>query len=99
MKISAHAEGCILAVRAQPGARRSAIVGVQGAALKVAVAAPPDQGKANKALVLLLAEKLSLKKSQVELLAGAASRDKKFLVRGLSAAALAVALAKLLEED
>jgi len=98
IQIIDHAEGCVLTVRAQPGARRNVLVGAQGDALKVAVTAPPDQGRANKALALLLAEQLGLKKAQVELIAGAASRDKRFLVRGLSAAALAAALTKLLEE-
>ena len=84
--IAAHAEGCVLPVRAQPGARRTGIVGEQAGCLKVAVAAPPDQGKANKALVEVLAESLGLKKSQVELISGATSRAKKFLLRGISAA-------------
>ena len=61
-----HAEGCILPVRAQPGARKTGIVGEQAGAPKVAVSAPPDQGKANKALIEVLSETLGLKKSQVE---------------------------------
>jgi uncharacterized protein (TIGR00251 family) len=78
-----HAEGVIVPVRAQPGARKTAVVGEQNGALKLAVTAPADQGKANKALVELLAEVLGLKRSQVELLKGDKSRDKRFLVRGL----------------
>lgn len=79
-----HADGCVVPVRAQPGARRSGIVGVQGGALKVAVTAPADQGRANKALAATLADVLGLKKSQVELLSGPTSRDKKFLLRGVT---------------
>jgi uncharacterized protein len=97
IQVSEHAEGCVLSVRAQPGARRNAIVGEQGGALKVTVTAPPDQGKANKALAELLAETLQLKRSQVELLSGPAQRDKKFLVRGMAAGELQNLLHALLE--
>jgi uncharacterized protein (TIGR00251 family) len=81
-----HAEGCVLSVKAQPGARRNAVVALQNDRLKVAVQAPPDKGKANDAIEAVLIEALSLKRSQVELLAGPASRDKKFLIRGTEAA-------------
>ncbi len=98
IQISDHAEGCVLPVRAQPGARRNALVGEQAGALKIAVTAPPDQGRANKALVDVLCDQLDLKKAQVELLSGHANRAKKFLLRGISAAAAAERLAKLLAE-
>src|SRR5262249_23654996 len=84
-----HPEGCVLPVRAQPGARKAGVLGEQGGALKVAVTGPPEDGRANKALVEALREALDLKRSQVELLSGAASRDKRFLVRGLDADELA----------
>jgi uncharacterized protein (TIGR00251 family) len=84
--VTDHAEGCVLPVRAQPGARRAGIQGEQNGALKVAVTAPPEDGRANAALVELLREALSLKRSQVELIAGHTSRDKRFLIRGLSCA-------------
>jgi uncharacterized protein (TIGR00251 family) len=80
-----HSEGCILPVRAQPGARRNGVVGEQNGALKIAVTAPADQGKANKALVEALCDFLNLKKAQVELIAGPTSREKKFLLRGVNA--------------
>jgi uncharacterized protein (TIGR00251 family) len=83
-----HPDGCILSVRAQPGARRNAVVGPHGAALKVAVTAPPDKGKANDAILSVLADALALRKADLEVIAGHASRDKKILVRGLSAAGL-----------
>jgi uncharacterized protein (TIGR00251 family) len=75
----------VLAVRAQPRARRSGIVGVHDGALKVAVTAPADKGKANEAIAAVLAEALQVKRSQIALLAGATSRAKKFLIRGLAA--------------
>lgn len=82
--ITEHAEGCVLVVRAQPGARKNAIMGEQAGALKVAVTAPADAGRANEALVALLREELGLKRSQVELIAGFSAREKRFLLRGVS---------------
>lgn len=81
--ITAHPEGWIVPVRAQPGARKNSVVGEHGGALKVAVMAPPDGGRANKALLEVLAKALEVKRAQVELISGATSRDKRFLVRGL----------------
>ena len=54
--ITPHSEGCILAVRAQPGARKNAVLGEQAGALKVAVTAPPEDGRANAALVEVIRE-------------------------------------------
>jgi uncharacterized protein (TIGR00251 family) len=91
-----HAEGCVLPVRAQPGARKTAILGEQAGALKVAVTAPPEDGRANQALVEALRDALHLKRSQVELLGGAKSKQKTFLIRGLKAAELHARLTALL---
>jgi uncharacterized protein (TIGR00251 family) len=93
--ITDHAEGCVLSVRAQPGARRAGVQGEQNGALKVAVTAPPEDGRANQALVEVLREALGLKRSQVELLSGQTSRDKRFLIRGLTRAELEQRLAGL----
>jgi uncharacterized protein (TIGR00251 family) len=84
IELGEHAEGCILPVRAQPGARRAGVQGEQNGALKVAVTAPPEDGRANQALVEVLREALGLKRSQVELLSGQTSRDKRFLIRGVA---------------
>jgi uncharacterized protein (TIGR00251 family) len=82
--LSQHAQGVILPVRAQPGARREAIVGEQAGALKVAVTAPPDRGRANEAIIEVLADSLGVAKSKITLLSGATSRQKKFLLEGLT---------------
>ena len=86
--ITEHPEGCLLPVRAQPGARRTGVLGEQAGALKVAVTAPPEDGRANKALVEVLREALGLKRSQVVLFSGETSREKRFLIRGLAKAEL-----------
>jgi uncharacterized protein (TIGR00251 family) len=83
-----HAEGCILAVRAQPGAQKTAIAGIYGegarAALKIAVHAPPVEGKANEALIGFLSERFSVPRSSVQILSGGSSRSKVLLIRGVS---------------
>jgi uncharacterized protein (TIGR00251 family) len=77
-----------LAVRAQPGAKKTAITGIYGegaaAQLKIAVHAPPLEGRANQALIAFLAETLSVAKNAVELKSGTLSRSKVFLLRGVS---------------
>ncbi len=94
--VTEHAEGLILPVRAQPGARRNGVQGEQAGALKVAVTAPPQDGRANEALAEVLRAALGLKRSQLELVGGLTSRDKRFLVRGLARAELERRLAALL---
>jgi uncharacterized protein (TIGR00251 family) len=86
--VTPHAEGATLAVRAQPGARKNAVVGEQAGALKVAVTAPPADGRANEALVELLKDWLGVKRSAVELLSGPTNRNTVFLIRGVTAAEL-----------
>jgi uncharacterized protein (TIGR00251 family) len=94
--ITEHPEGLILPVKAQPGARKAGVQGEQAGALKVAVTAPPEDGRANKALAGLLRDTLGLKRSQIELLSGATSRDKRFLIRGLTPAELRTRVVALL---
>ena len=88
--------GIILPVHAQPGARKNAITGVHARRLKVAVTQAPEKGKANQALVKLLAELLNVKRSQVVLCAGETSQHKKFLIAGVDLASLQQRLASLL---
>lgn len=97
--VTDHAEGCVLPVRAQPGARRSGVQGEQAGALKIAVTAPPQDGRANEALVEALRQALGLKRSQVELIGGQTSRDKRFLIRGLKRTELETRLADLLHGE
>lgn len=80
-------DGVTLAVRAQPGAKKTAIMGVYGegtkAQLKIAVQAPPVEGRANEALIAFLADVFSLHQSAVVVVSGASSRSKVFLLRGI----------------
>jgi uncharacterized protein (TIGR00251 family) len=70
--------GVVLEIHAQPGARRTAVVGEHGGRLKIAVNAPPLDGRANLALIELLSEKLGLPQRAVTLESGEASREKRF---------------------
>ncbi len=82
------ADGVVLPVWAQPGAKKNRIVGVHNGMLKIAVSAPPEDGRANAAIAQLLARRLKLSKSRIQLQAGATQRQKKFLLIGLDADAL-----------
>lgn len=82
--VAAHPDGTTVRVRAVPGASRDRVVGEHGGALKVAVAAPPEKGKANQRLATVLAEALAVPARSIELLSGATSRDKVFLIRGIA---------------
>lgn len=76
-------EGTELRLLVQPRASRNKLVGLQGDALKVALTAPPVDGAANQACTVFLAKLTGLPKSSVRLVAGAASRHKRFLLEGL----------------
>jgi hypothetical protein len=82
-------DGVTLAVRAQPGAKKTAITGVYGegdaARLKIAVHAPPIEGRANDALTVFLADLFSLAGRDVVLMNGQLSRSKVFLLRSMTA--------------
>lgn len=83
VRLEGNAAGTILPVRAQPGARRNGVLGEHDGALRVAVTAAPDKGKANQAIIELLSSSFGIPKSAVELAGGATSRQKRFLLRGV----------------
>jgi uncharacterized protein (TIGR00251 family) len=72
-----------LRLRVSPGARNARVVGRHGQAWKVCVAAPPEGGRANEAVVRLLAETLSLPRGAVTLVSGHGARDKVVRLDGL----------------
>ncbi len=73
-------DGWLLTLHIQPGAKRSEVVGLHGDALKVRVASPPVDGKANEALVAFIADRFGLPKRAVQLVKGDTSRAKTVLV-------------------
>jgi uncharacterized protein (TIGR00251 family) len=73
-------------VRVSPGARRPGIAGRHGESWKVRVAEPPEDGRANEAVVRLLARTLQLASGDVRVVVGHTSRDKVVVLDGISAA-------------
>lgn len=86
------ADGCLLRVKVHPGARKNAITAIIGDALKIALTAPPVDGRANESLIAFIAETLALPKARITLVAGTASRAKTLRITGKSAAETAAAL-------
>jgi uncharacterized protein (TIGR00251 family) len=82
-KITDAESGAAFPVRVIPRASKNEVEGVTGNALKVRVTAPPVEGAANKALIELLAERLRIRKSQIEIVAGQTSQQKMISVVGL----------------
>ncbi len=83
-------DGCIsLTLHIQPGAKRTEFAGLHGDALKIRLAAPPVDGKANEALIKFIAETLGLARSAVNLKSGQTSRRKVLQVQGASLATVA----------
>ena len=77
-------EGVVLKVRVKPRARHTTIVGMRGDALMLEVKAPPEQNKANDAVIALLADVLDIAKSRIEILAVQSSREKRVRIVGLT---------------
>ncbi len=95
IELKQRTDGVSMAVKVQPGARRTAIIGEHAGALKVAVNAAPEHGRATAAVTELLASKLNLPRTSFTLLSGATSRQKLYLVMGIDRAELQSKLAAL----
>jgi uncharacterized protein (TIGR00251 family) len=81
----ASGDGVVLTLHIQPGAKKSEIVGPHGEALKIRLAAPPVDGKANAALLEFLAKKVGIARTALKLVSGEASRSKRVRIAGLGA--------------
>ncbi len=92
LELRSREDGVVLKIRAVPGARREGILGLYGDALKLATAAAPERGKANRRLLALLAETLQLPPRKLELVSGETAREKRVLIRGLTADELRIRL-------
>jgi hypothetical protein len=78
-------QGWLITVHAQPGAKKSAVAGLHGEALKIRVAAPPVEGKANDALTAFVAKSLGMPRRAVSIVKGESSREKLLLVADTAA--------------
>lgn len=94
--LESHSSGVVIRVKARPGARRNAFAGLHDGALRIDVTAAPEKGKANDAIIALLAKTFGVAKSSIELISSPANPQKRFLLAGLDLAAAEESLAKLL---
>ncbi len=88
MRIDDTPAGAVFEVKVHPRAKKNAITGEVGDALKVSLTAPPVEGRANDACIQFLAEFLKVPRVSITITAGQSSRNKRIRVAGLSAAEL-----------
>ena len=81
----ADGQGVTLRLHIQPGAKKTEVAGLHGEALKIRLAAPPVDGKANACLIAFLADRLGLARSAISLVSGEASRAKRVRISGIDA--------------
>lgn len=84
--LKSSGDGLIVTLHIQPGAKKTEVAGVHGEALKIRLAAPPVDGKANAALIEFLADLFGMPKSRVTLVSGQTSRAKRIALSGVSEA-------------
>ncbi|HUW39038.1 MAG TPA: DUF167 family protein [Rhodocyclaceae bacterium] len=84
--LRADGDDVLLKLHIQPGAKQTEVAGMHGEALKIRLAAPPVDGRANDCLIAYLADRLAVAKRRVELVGGAASRQKRVRISGMDAA-------------
>ena len=77
-------DGWLIAVHAQPGAKKSAVAGLHSESLKIRIAAPPVEGKANEALIAFVAKALGVPRRAVNIFRGESSREKLLLITDLA---------------
>jgi uncharacterized protein (TIGR00251 family) len=88
-------DGIVLPILVSPGSSKSAVRGIHGNALKVAVRSPPEKGKANKEAEAVLAEFFGVGKGCVAVISGETSRNKQVLIRGIDQRSVEVKLSQL----
>lgn len=98
IELTAVDGGVVITVHAQPGARRTEVVGRHGEAIKIRIAAPPVDDRANDALVAFLAETFGVRRSAVTIRSGSTSRHKRVLINGIDLDAASTVVATLLGE-
>ena len=85
-------DGCTLAVRVRPGAKKNDVSGLHAGAVKISLTAPPVDGRANEALIEFIAELVRIPQARVSLVSGATSRMKVLRITGKSAVEVQAAL-------
>jgi len=90
------AQGATFAVKVQPRARKNAITGTVGEALKVSLTAPPVEGRANQAVIEFLADFFAIPRASITITSGATSRLKRVCISGMSSGAVQQRLTTIL---
>ena len=85
-----------IAVKVQPGARRNGITGYSDSVLRVKIAAPPMEGKANKELIAYFSDILDVRKSAITIEKGQTSRNKLISIEGVDEARLSIVIDDIL---
>ncbi|WP_436792903.1 DUF167 domain-containing protein [Actinospongicola halichondriae] len=98
-ELHASKKGVLLSVRVEPGAGSTTIVGRHGDAVKVRVGAPPTDGRANEAVLALIAKEFGLSVGDVAITSGHTSRTKRVSLGDLDLATAARHLDRILGED
>ena len=80
LELSQTPQGVILLVKAQPGARKNEVAGERNGRLLVKCTQAPEKGKANDAIIEILAKALDVRKSRISLVSGQTNSEKKFLI-------------------
>jgi len=92
IQLESNEQGVVLPVKARAGANANRIVGFHDGALKVTVTQVAEKGKANRAIIKLLAKGLPVAPSNMSLVAGSTQANKRFVVAGVSVAQVETAL-------
>jgi len=88
----ADGDGVTLRLHIQPGAKKTEVTGLHGEALKIRLAAPPVDGKANACLIAFLAGRLGVAKAAISLVSGDTSRAKRVRITGVEPSSVRVSL-------
>ena len=80
LELTQTPQGVILLVKAQPGARKNEVAGERNGRLLVKCTQAPEKGKANDAIIEILAKALDVRKSRISLVSGQTNSEKKFLI-------------------
>jgi hypothetical protein len=96
LELAATSDGVGFALRVRPSSRADAVLGVHGGALRIAVRAAPEKGRANEAVIDLLARVLAVPRAAVRITSGAGGRDKRVVVAGTALETLRARLSEAL---
>lgn len=84
IEITETDSGLSILLKVQPNSKKNALIGKYGKRLKVSVTSPQEKGKANKAVIKLIASVLGVKTSQISIMSGQTTREKKIHISGMT---------------